>query len=767
MTEPYQFAEDAENSQKIPWVLGRWPQTNQELWLFVKAVWGVEIPYKAVCEHHVAPFQAFADAYFARYPVAIWEGSRGFSGKTFTLGLLSCTEMLTLRCFVTILGGSAEQSLRVHEAMQQFLDSDSTPVSVKNMIDIMTRYDTRLANGAKARTLMASQKSVRGPHPQRLRLDEVDEMDWELFKSAQGQPMRSRKLPNVDTQTVASSTHQYPDGCVGAETKVLTNRGEIFIVDVRIDDLVMTRSGFRPVEKIVFSGFKQVVEVEFSNGRKLICTDDHKIATPDGWNIPRWMKSGDEVIGVASDFVVSQPSTRIGGLAKSSSAPSGLSPGLNSLTGLTQSGTPIIESGIFGGELMTVDAMGFATVNSSGASASKNIGLLSHGFDMVDTQNIDTCSDSANMVKFIPVRDRANETEPSPTISGAMEIFSVNPSVSLSLGSVPNPTPVTVDSAPGFEPVKVVSISHTVRVLQPVYDLQVADVHEFIGDGIVVHNTMTKLKETAHEKGWPIYKWCYKETSNMEHGGWLDPQEVDRKRREISNEMWKMEYDLLEPSFEGRAIDTEAVARMFDPDLGVYKGVPQKNHEFEEPRPDRDYITGVDWAQSQDWTVVWTWDTTTLPWKCVAFQRCKRMPWPIIIKFASMRLSRWGGKFIHDATGIGSVVKDMIDIPSGLSPRDVRDEVLGGKNRTNMLSEYVAAIERNEFKCPRIIWAYDEHRFATNEHLYGRLHLPDSICAGALAWSMRKKGLQRHQIAAPDVSDATKRDGGVSPWKLV
>jgi len=766
ITPEAKFVEDLE-SKKVPWILGRWPQTNEELWMFVRAVWGVEIPYRAVCPNHVSPFQAFADAYFARHPVAIWEGSRGFSGKTFTLGLLACTEMLTLKCFVTILGGSAEQSLRVHEAMQQFLDSDATPTSVKNMVDIMTRFDTRLSNGAKARTLMASQKSVRGPHPQRLRLDEVDEMDYELFKAAQGQPMRSKRLPDVETQTVASSTHQYPDGCVGAETKVLTNRGEIFVVDVRTDDLVMTRSGFRPVEKIVFSGFKQVVEVEFSNGKKLICTDDHRIATPDGWNIPRWMKSGDEVISVASDFVVSQPSTGIGGLTKSSSAPSGLSSGLNSLTGLTQSGTPIIESGIFGGEFMAVDAMGFATINSSGANTSKNIGLLSHGFDVVNTQNIDTCSDSANVVEFSTIGNRADETKPSPTVSSTMEVLAMNPSISLGLSSVPDPASIIVDSALGFEPVKIVSISHTVRILQPVYDLQVADVHEFIGDGTVVHNTMTKLKQDAKEKGWPLYRWCYKETSDMAHGGWLSPAEVKRKRKEISKEMWKMEYDLLEPSFEGRAIDPDAVQAMFDPALGTYRGLPMKNHEFAEPRRDKDYITGVDWASAQDWTVVWTWDVTKLPWVCVAFQRCQRLPWPVIIKFASMRLSRWGGKFIHDATGIGGVVKDMIDIPSGVTPRDIKDEVLNQKNKMNMLSEYVAAIERGDLRCPRIIWAYDEHRFATNEHLYGRLHLPDSICAGALAWSMRKKGLRQSQIAAPDISDATKRDGGVSPWKLV
>jgi hypothetical protein len=60
-------------------------------------------------------------------------------------------------------------------------------------------YETRLTNGAKVRALLASQRSVRGPHPQRLRLDEIDEMDVGILDSAMGQPM-----PNKATSTPRS-----------------------------------------------------------------------------------------------------------------------------------------------------------------------------------------------------------------------------------------------------------------------------------------------------------------------------------------------------------------------------------------------------------------------------------------------------------------------------------------------------------------------------------------------------------------------------------
>ena len=65
------------------------PQNDDELHHWVKEILGVESPRKACCSGHRAPFEAFADAYFARAPISIWKASRGFGGKSFLLGLLS------------------------------------------------------------------------------------------------------------------------------------------------------------------------------------------------------------------------------------------------------------------------------------------------------------------------------------------------------------------------------------------------------------------------------------------------------------------------------------------------------------------------------------------------------------------------------------------------------------------------------------------------------------------------------------------------------
>jgi hypothetical protein len=57
---------------------------------------------------------------------------------------------------------------------------------------------------------------------QRLRLDEVDELEIQLFDSALGQPMDKR---GIRSQVVASSTHQYADGTMTELLRRANERG--------------------------------------------------------------------------------------------------------------------------------------------------------------------------------------------------------------------------------------------------------------------------------------------------------------------------------------------------------------------------------------------------------------------------------------------------------------------------------------------------------------------------------------------------------------
>ena len=48
--------------------------------------------------------------------------------------------------------------------------------------------------------------------------------------------------------------------------------------------------------------------------------------------------------------------------------------------------------------------------------------------------------------------------------------------------------------------------------------------------------------------------------------------------------------------------------------------------------------------------------------------------------------------------------------------------------------QYVVGVEDGGMKAPRIDHAYGEHPYAAVDEVFGTGHLPDSVCAMALAW---------------------------------
>ena len=185
--------------------------TDGDVLAWIEATFGVRIPAVACCEGHVAPAKAFCDALRARDQVALWIASRGFGGKTFLLALLAAANAILFETDVIILGGSGQQSLRVVEQLHGLLAAGQVPPAWLASAPTFTK--TTLAWGNMIQALTASQTAVRGAHPTRLLLDEIDEMKLRILEAAQGQPMDRN---GVQAQTVMSSTHQYPDGTVTA-----------------------------------------------------------------------------------------------------------------------------------------------------------------------------------------------------------------------------------------------------------------------------------------------------------------------------------------------------------------------------------------------------------------------------------------------------------------------------------------------------------------------------------------------------------------------
>lgn len=240
----------------------------------------------------------------------------------------------------------------------------------------------------------------------------------------------------------------------------------------------------------------------------------------------------------------------------------------------------------------------------------------------------------------------------------------------------------------------------------------------------------TKVLERAAEKNWPVFEWCWRETA-VENGGWLVPEEVERKRNEVTAEQFSVEYDLQAPSAEGRAIDTESVRWAFNSIHGYRDDKPGIYYEFEKPRPGARYATGADWAKAEDWTVIVTIRYDVQPARIVAFERRRRQPWPLMIEHFDARLVRFPGVAAHDVTGIGGVVEDYIK-------GNAAPFVMVGEARKNLFTDWIRAIEAHQVISPDIRSLTAAHLYVTNDDLFiagPSGHPPDQLVAAALAWA--------------------------------
>lgn len=144
---------------------------------------------------HCSQFRVVADMLTGRVENGtVWTNRAG--SKTYLLGGLgswyaACSKG---RYEVRLLGGSENQSMLSYKAMDDFwrlsglmeelLARESRGGRLRKMLS-----STEWKNGSEVSILTASQKSVRGPHPQCLKLDEVDEIEEDIFQAALSQPV--------------------------------------------------------------------------------------------------------------------------------------------------------------------------------------------------------------------------------------------------------------------------------------------------------------------------------------------------------------------------------------------------------------------------------------------------------------------------------------------------------------------------------------------------------------------------------------------------
>lgn len=271
---------------------------------------------------------------------------------------------------------------------------------------------------------------------------------------------------------------------------------------------------------------------------------------------------------------------------------------------------------------------------------------------------------------------------------------------------------------------------------------------EVVGEYIVASSTwqnpigtFTDVIDNARREGLPVFTWCWRELIKSEENpsGWMSQRFIDQKRKAVSKEMWRTEYELNEPSGTSRAFDLESIERYFVdiPTLRESHSADESDDEyvFEDPVMTGEYAAGADWAKEKDKTVIAIIRVDITPRRLVYLRRMNRKPYPIMLKAFDDSRQNYHAPGRHDGTGLGNVVHDFLDHQGG----EIGKEILGGGHkRSQLFGAYITDFENGGYLLPRNVeMFYRGHRGATVADVYAPgkwdSHTPDDLVAMALA----------------------------------
>jgi hypothetical protein len=161
----------------------------------VRVFLGVDIPDARVCPDHSSPMDYLWHSFSGDFgrsrdtlqeqagpndcDAIVWANRAG--GKTELAAVATLLDgLFKPNCQIRILGGSGEQSSRMYEYLAAFLQRGFEPA----LAGPVRKSQCRFANGSTVEVLAQSATSVRGQHVQKLRCDEVELFDDEVFAAA-------------------------------------------------------------------------------------------------------------------------------------------------------------------------------------------------------------------------------------------------------------------------------------------------------------------------------------------------------------------------------------------------------------------------------------------------------------------------------------------------------------------------------------------------------------------------------------------------------
>jgi len=188
------------------------PTTKRDLKNYVKVFLGIDVPDRKICPEHNSPMDYLWHTFSADFAsrrrmnadAIIWANRAG--GKTELAAvatLLDC--IFKPNCQVRILGGSGEQAGRMYEYLTGFLRNGFEEFLAGPVLKARCCF----TNSAAVEVLTQSPTSVRGQHIQKLRCDELELFDEDVFAAAK---FTTQSTPNLVAAMELISTMHRPYG---------------------------------------------------------------------------------------------------------------------------------------------------------------------------------------------------------------------------------------------------------------------------------------------------------------------------------------------------------------------------------------------------------------------------------------------------------------------------------------------------------------------------------------------------------------------------
>jgi hypothetical protein len=173
------------------------PATKQDLKNYIKVFLGIDVPDKQICSEHSTPLDYlwhsfncdFTEPKPANADCVVWANRGG--GKTELAAVVTLMDcVFKPNCQVRILAGSEDQAGRMYQYLTSFLRNGFE----KFLDGPIRKTGCKFLNGSAVDVLTQSQASVRGQHVQKLRCDEVELFDPDVFAAAKFTTLSSKTI---------------------------------------------------------------------------------------------------------------------------------------------------------------------------------------------------------------------------------------------------------------------------------------------------------------------------------------------------------------------------------------------------------------------------------------------------------------------------------------------------------------------------------------------------------------------------------------------